>query len=65
MVDYQYNELNQLINKKEGSESYTYTYDKRGNRIEETGKKESRSYLYDETNIPRPLMPERFMPAIM
>ena len=28
--DYQYNELNQLISKKDGNESYTYTYDKRG-----------------------------------
>ena len=41
--DYQYNELNQLISKKDGNESYTYTYDKRGNRIAETGKKESRA----------------------
>ena len=50
MVDYQYNELNQLTSKKDGNESYTYTYDKRGNRIAETGKKESRTYVYDETN---------------
>ena len=50
MVDYQYNELNQLTKKKEGSESYSYTYDKRGNRTAEIGKKASRSYQYDETN---------------
>lgn len=37
IVDYQYNELNQLTKKKEGNESYSYTYDKRGNRVEETG----------------------------
>lgn len=30
--DYQYNELNQLISKKDGNESYTYTYDKRGKK---------------------------------
>ena len=31
--DYQYNELNQLISKKDGNESYTYTYDKRGKQV--------------------------------
>ena len=50
VVDYQYNELNQLVQKKDGNESYTYTYDKRGNRTAEIGKKASRSYVYDETN---------------
>ena len=30
--DYQYNELNQLISKKDGNESYTYTYDKRSKK---------------------------------
>ncbi len=50
VVDYQYNELNQLVQKKDGNESYTYTYDKRGNRTAEIGKKASRSYIYDETN---------------
>ncbi len=34
----------------DGNESYTYTYDKRGNRTAEIGKKASRSYVYDETN---------------
>ena len=28
----------------------TYTYDKRGNRVAEAGKKESRAFVYDETN---------------
>ena len=28
----------------------SYTYDKRGNRVAEAGKKESRTFVYDETN---------------
>ena len=32
------------------NQTYTYQYDKRGNRIAETGKKESRAFVYDETN---------------
>ena len=32
------------------NQTYTYAYDLRGNRIAETGKKESREYVYDETN---------------
>ena len=28
----------------------SYTYDKRGNRVAEAGKKESRAFIYDETN---------------
>lgn len=50
VVDYQYNELNQLVQKKDGNESCIYTYDKWGNRTAEIGKKASRSYVYDETN---------------
>ena len=50
-VDYQYNELNQLVYRKDSqNQEYTYTYDKRGNRVAETGKKESRAFVYDETN---------------
>ncbi len=30
--------------------THIYTYDKRGNRVAETGKKESRAFVYDETN---------------
>ena len=47
---YTYDELNQLVSRKQGNESYSYSYDKRGNRIAETGKKETREYIYDETN---------------
>ena len=50
-VDYQYNELNQLVYRQDSqNQTYTYAYDLRGNRIAETGKKESREYVYDETN---------------
>ena len=50
-VDYQYNELNQLVKRTDSqNQAYTYQYDKRGNRIAETGKKESRAFTYDETN---------------
>ena len=50
-VDYQYNELNQLVKRTDSqNQTYTYQYDKRGNRIAETGKKESRAFTYDETN---------------
>ena len=50
-VDYEYNELNQLVRKTtSNNEVYTYTYDKRGNRIAETGKKASQSFVYDATN---------------
>ena len=50
-VDYQYNELNQLVYRQDSqNQTYTYSYDLRGNRIAETGKKESREYVYDETN---------------
>lgn len=50
-VDYQYNELNQLVKRTDSqNQTYTYQYDKRGNRIAETGKKESRAFVYDETN---------------
>ena len=50
-VDYQYNELNQLIYREDSqNQEYTYTYDKRGNRVAEAGKKESRAFVYDETN---------------
>ena len=50
-VDYQYNELNQLVKRTDSqNQTYTYQYDKRGNRIAEPGKKESRAFTYDETN---------------
>ena len=50
-VDYEYNELNQLVRKTTSTnEVFTYTYDKRGNRIAETGKKASQSFVYDATN---------------
>ncbi len=50
-VDYEYNELNQLVKKTTSqNEVYTYSYDKRGNRTAETGKKASQSFVYDATN---------------
>ena len=50
-VDYEYNELNQLVRKTTSTnDTYTYSYDKRGNRIAETGKKASQSFVYDATN---------------
>ena len=50
-VDYEYNELNQLVKKTTSqNEVFTYSYDKRGNRIAETGKKASQSFVYDATN---------------
>ena len=50
-VDYEYNELNQLVRKSTSTnEVFTYTYDARGNRIAETGKKASQSFVYDATN---------------
>ena len=50
-VDYEYNELNQLVKKTTSTnDTYTYSYDKRGNRIAETGKKASQSFVYDATN---------------
>lgn len=50
-VDYEYNELNQLVRKTTSTnEVFTYTYDGRGNRVAETGKKASQSFVYDATN---------------
>ena len=50
-VDYEYNELNQLVRKTTSTnEVFTYTYDARGNRTAETGKKASQSFVYDATN---------------
>lgn len=50
-VDYQYNELNQLVNGLTARTRPTRTSMIRGgNRIAETGKKESRAFTYDETN---------------
>lgn len=50
-VDYEYNELNQLVRKTtSNNEVFTYTYDARGNRTAETGKKASQSFVYDATN---------------
>ena len=43
-----YNELNQLV-KKTTSQNEVF-YDARGNRIAETGKKASQSFVYDATN---------------
>ena len=48
---YTYDELNQLVYREDSqNQEYTYTYDKRGNRVAEAGKKESRAFVCDETN---------------
>jgi len=49
--DFQYNKLNQLVQTKTTTNDvYTYKYDKRGNRLSDTGKKENKNYVYSLEN---------------
>ena len=48
-TSYTYNELNQLITEKNGSNTTTYTYDANGNLVKEQGIK-TKYYTYDSEN---------------
>jgi YD repeat-containing protein len=50
-VTYQYNALNQLVNRTEDGVQYGYGYDRRGNLIQERrGEVQTHQYTYDATN---------------
>ena len=49
---YQYNALNQLVNRTEDGVQYSYGYDRRGNLIQEhRGEVQTHQYTYDATII--------------